>query len=84
MGSEEDSDDVDDIGSNEDDGLKVKPAVVAADTLQADISKDIEKQKAQWLQAPEGTNLRGIPLRCLLCTGKLLINSSELLAGPDS
>lgn len=38
----------------------------------------IEKQKAEWLQAPEGIVVKGVPLRCLLCKYKLLVNSCTL------
>lgn len=75
-----DSDETDD---DEDGVIEAHEAGCNAGTSQVDAAQStdpaaVEKQKALWLQAPEGTTIRGIPLRCLLCKDKLLINSSKL------
>ena len=39
----------------------------------------LDAQKAEWLLAPAGEVAKGAPLRCLICSGTLLLNSSAHL-----
>jgi hypothetical protein len=40
----------------------------------------IEEQKLDWLKAPKAQPIKGQPMRCSACSGKLLLNSSTTLA----
>lgn len=53
---------------------------IRAGTIQQVNRDAVDEQKAIWLQAPEGITVKGIPLRCLLCKNKLLVNSSTITA----
>jgi hypothetical protein len=58
--------DVDDSGP----GSRRKRRRVYSDT------HSLDAQKAEWLLAADGPSVKGAPLRCLLCNGALLLNSS--------
>eukprot|EP00892_Ulva_mutabilis_P008713 jgi/Ulvmu1/6213/UM028_0069.1 len=72
--------DDDSDGNTDQDKLVVGEAASRTHIARSVDPAAVEEQKAAWLQASQGTSIKGTPLRCLLCKNKLLVNSSGFQA----